>query len=192
MRAFFAVSLLTVSLTSAVLAQEVDRAAIAKQFFDAFCSGDMKTLDQLYAPNVKWSDPILSFDDRSGTMGMWRWEAAQHPKFSYELGAVTGDTVKVTWHADYKLNGNPIHNDVTATLTIDDEGKVVKHVDDYSWEKWSSQAFPGLHASAVWPYIEDVVRLGVAATLHFESLKTNLTPEPTSKGVVRALGDAEK
>jgi len=47
MRAFFAVSLLTVSLTSAVLAQEVDRAAIAKQFFDAFCSGDMKTLDQL-------------------------------------------------------------------------------------------------------------------------------------------------
>jgi len=141
---------------------------------------------------VKWSDPILSFDDRSGTMGMWRWEAAQHPKFSYELGAVTGDTVQVTWHADYKLNGNPIHNDVTATLTIDDEGKVVKHVDSYSWDKWSAQAFPSLHALSAWPFIQGAVKLGVAATLQFESWKTNLTPEPSSKGVVKALGEAEK
>jgi hypothetical protein len=179
----------------------VDRVAVAKRFYDAFTSGDMTTLESLYDPKVKWSDPILSFDDREGTMGMWRWESSQSPRFTYEIVPPTAgtphDQVQVRWHADYHLNGNPIHNDVLATLTIDDAGKVVAHRDDYSWEKWAAQAFPGLAHSPVWPHIEGVVRLGVAGLLRLNSWKENhkaplitLPCVPDCFGAVGRLGAA--
>ena len=179
----------------------VDRVAVAKRFYDAFSSGDMTTLESLYDAKVKWSDPILSFDDREGTMGMWRWESTQNPRFTYEIvPPVEGtphDQVQVRWHADYHLNGNPIHNDVLATLTIDDEGKVVAHRDDYSWEKWAAQAFPGLAHLPFWPNIEGVVRLGVAGLLRLNSWKENhkapviqLPSIPDCFGAVRKLGAA--
>ena len=53
---------------------------IAKRFYDAFTSGDMNTLQSLYDPQVKWQDAITSFDDRAGTMGMWRALAANPVK----------------------------------------------------------------------------------------------------------------
>jgi hypothetical protein len=186
--------LLGIALPAATRADgEVDREAVAKRFFDAYTTGDMATLDSLYDANVKWSDPILSFGDRAGTMGMWRWEAEQSPKFSYEMvpraPGLPADQVQVRWHADYHLNGNPIHNDVLATLTINDEGKVVAHKDDYSWEKWAAQAFPGLAHSPAWPYIEGVVRFGVGGLIRFNSWETNRKIAKTP-GAANKLGAA--
>ena len=79
-----------------------------------------------------------------------------------------GDEVVVNWHADYKLFGNPVHNDVMATLVIQN-GKIVQHTDVYSWDKWLAQVIPGLGSAVSWPGVSDGLRDAFGAILHGES-----------------------
>ncbi len=120
-------------------------AEVARQFYDAFVRGDHATMERLYAPDVKFQDTIFGFQDRDGTMGMWRTIINPGPeaRFRYELQTVAGNTAVVRWIADYSLLGNPIHNEITARLTIVN-GRIVNHVDAFPWEVWARQAFPQL------------------------------------------------
>lgn len=132
---------------------------VVREFFDAFSNADAKayerdmaTLERLYAPDVKWKDTIFRFDDRAGTMGMWRILLARgaDSKFSYRILSTDGDKVTVNWLADYKVFGRPVHNDVMATLVVRN-GRIVAHEDVYSWEKWARQAFPLGGVSNIFP-----------------------------------------
>src|SRR5581483_7186910 len=99
---------------------------IANRFYTAFCTRDDDTLESLYSPDVKWKDTITSFDSREGVMGMWRALAKSDAKFTYKIVSAQGDQVVVNWLADYHLFGQPIHNDIMATLVIQDR-KIVQH-----------------------------------------------------------------
>lgn len=119
--------------------------AVARGFYDAFCRHDAAGVERFYAEDVKFKDAIFSFDDRAGTMGMWRVLLAPEGKavFRYRLLEATDDVAKVEWIADYEFpaTGRPVHNVITATLRVKD-GKVTQHTDDFSWRDWSRQAFP--------------------------------------------------
>lgn len=126
---------------------------VATRFYDAFCSKDPITvkapiMESLYAPDVRFNDPIFSFDDRAGTMGMWKLLTAPEPgrDFRYELLGVSGNTATVRWIADYKFPsqqfGRKVHNVITATLVLNADGKIVRHTDDFSWQRWARQAIP--------------------------------------------------
>lgn len=169
--------------------------AVVREFYDAFCRHDPATLERLYAPDVKWRDTIFSFDDRAGTMGMWRIELGSDAKFRYRVLSVDGDTVKVNWLADYHLFGRPIHNDVTATLVVKD-GLIVSHVDDYDWARWAKQAFP-LGSASSWPGVKQVLmgalNVGMRAQIFLNGLMPPKAPAatpPPSKtvGLTGALG----
>jgi len=54
--------------------------------------------------------------------------------------------VTLRWQADYKLGGNPIHNEVTTTLVIDGQGKIRRQTDDFDKDRWMDQAMPGIPA----------------------------------------------
>lgn len=152
--------------------------AVARRFYDAWTRHDFATEEALYAPDVKWKDTLTSFDDREGTVGMWRALAAADPnaKFSYEITGASGDTVTVAWHADYHLFGNPVHNDVAATLVIRD-GQIVEHTDDYSWDRWARQVFPALGDAVSNPVLGPVLRTTLGAALHVQSLVANAKNE---------------
>ncbi len=173
---------------------------IANRFYTAFCSHDFDTMESLYDPDVKWKDTLTSFDSRSGTMGMWRALAAQDPsaKFSYRIVSAQGDQVVVNWLADYHLFGNPVHNDVEATLVIKN-GLIVQHTDVYSWDKWASQVFPSLAGVVAEPAVEDTLQGALGAALHAESALANakhdaqLAAEAVSKdekGLIQKLEGA--
>jgi ketosteroid isomerase-like protein len=165
-------------------------AEVVRTFFDAFCKGDMPTLERLYTPDVKWKDPIFSFDDRAGTMGMWRILLAPSPekKFTYEIKSVKGDTVVVNWLADYELLGRKIHNDVTATLVVKD-GKIVRHEDVYSWDKWARQAFP-LGGAVNWWGVKPIL---IGALNLFLRAQIAMAPKPSpTKGLNGALEQGVK
>lgn len=137
--------------------------AVARRFYDAFCAGDVATLERLYAPTVRFRDEIFSFDDRAGTMGMWRQllAPAAGKRFTYELLSADAGDATVRWVADYRfpLGGRPVHNVITARLVIAD-GLVVEHQDSFSWEAWSRQAFP-LGRLATWGPVERLLKAGL-------------------------------
>lgn len=176
--------------------------AVATEFYNAFVAKDTATMETLYAPDVKWKDTIFSYDDRNGTMGMWRIELdpTNPAKFTYSIASAQGDTVVVHWLADYSLFGRPIHNNVMSTLTVKN-GLIVQETDDYSWQKWAAQAFPFGSLSNDWPLkpvLMGVLRTAMDAEIalypftHMGSSSTPSTPPPPSKtsGLEGALGAA--
>lgn len=144
---------------------------VARTFYDAFVVGDVKTLERCYSPTVKFKDEIFSFDDREGTIGMWRvlTDPAGSAKFTYRVVSIEGEVATVNWLADYKLFGRPIHNDITARLVIRD-GVIVEHTDSFSWAKWSRQAFP-LGKLSTWRPIEKTLKFVMRTALGFQAKK---------------------
>jgi ketosteroid isomerase-like protein len=118
-------------------------AAVADAFYDAFAAKDTDAMEAAYAPGVQFEDPIFSYSDRDGTMGMWRnlLPQGKDMHFSHEIEGFDGNVVSVHWVADYVLNGRPVHNDVHTQMTVED-GKIVDQRDSWSWEKWAKQALP--------------------------------------------------
>jgi ketosteroid isomerase-like protein len=167
-------------------AQDATPGQVARQFYDAFCKGDTATMENLYAPDVKWKDTIFSFDDRAGTMGMWDilCKPAPDKKFTYKMVSVSGDTVVVHWLADYVLLGRKIHNDVMATLVVKN-GKIVSHEDVYDWGRWARQAFPLGGLVDVWP-VKPVLMGVLRLFMHVQIALSK--PSPT-KGVTGALSE---
>ncbi len=144
-------------------------AAVARRFYEAFCAGDTATLEALYAPDVRFRDPIFTFSDRAGTMGMWRvlLDPASGGVFSYELLGAEGDRATVRWEAHYRFPtasfGRRVHNVITATLVVRD-GRIVEHVDDFPWDAWVRQALP-LGRLATWSPLERLVKATIRRVL---------------------------
>jgi ketosteroid isomerase-like protein len=162
--------LVALALTAGTVhAQEVagptEAEAVARRFYDAFVRGDTATLEGLYAPDVRFRDAIFSFDDRAKTMDMWSvlLDPASGGTFTYELLGASGETARARWIADYKVLGRPVHNVITATLTVRG-GKIVQHLDDFSWDRWARQAFP-LGPASSWRPVKHVLQTGVRLVL---------------------------
>ena len=171
---------------------------VARTFYDAFCRGDARTMESLYSPGVKFRDEIFKFEDRAGVMGMWNIlvDPAKGGKFSYEILDANDTTAHVRWLADYKFpdpkSGRPVHNVVTAELTIAD-GKIVEHRDSFSWAKWSRQAFP-LGPVSDWGPVRWLLKAGIRTALAHSGSKARpaaeaAKPQPKSDGIT-ALGGA--
>jgi hypothetical protein len=144
---------------------------VARTFYDAFVVGDVKTLERCYSPTVKFKDEIFTFDDREGTIGMWRvlTDPSGGAKFSYRVVSIEGEVATVNWLADYKLFGRPIHNDITARLVVRG-GVIVEHTDSFSWATWSRQAFP-LGRLSTWRPIEKTLKFVMRTALGFQAKK---------------------
>jgi ketosteroid isomerase-like protein len=165
---------------------------VATRFYDAFVKGDVTTMESLYAPDVKFRDEIFTFKDRDGVMGMWRLlvDPKGGAKFTYKVLSVEGETARVEWIADYKFPsekfGRKVHNVITATLTIKD-GKIVNHVDSFSWEKWSRQALP-FGKLSTWKPAENLIKWTLRTVLAWRAKTPPAkAPVPTSKGMVNEL-----
>jgi ketosteroid isomerase-like protein len=189
-------ALLILALSTAAHAQAIDAplggdassptARVAREFYDAFCVGEIATLERLYAPDVTFHDEIFTFANRADTIGMWRVLLTQGGRFSYELLGVEGEVATVRWLADYRLFGRPIHNVITARLTIRD-GRIVDHLDSFSWAKWSRQAFP-LGPIPTWGPIERAIKHVMRATLARQARAAAPPPAtPERAGIIDAL-----
>jgi ketosteroid isomerase-like protein len=143
--------------------------AVARRFYDAFCTGDTATMEALYAPDVRFQDEIFSFADRAGTMGMWRLlvDPKNGGRFSYTLLGVEGDTAVVRWIADYRFLGRPVHNEVTGRLRVKD-GRIVDHHDAFSWDRWARQALPLGRFSTFQP-IKGLIKVGLRVGLALQA-----------------------
>lgn len=126
-----------------------DSAERVRAFYDAFARRDGRAMSDAYAPNATFSDPVFPSLSGDEAGAMWRMLAGRSQDLEVaasELQA-NGDRVTVRWDAHYTFSttGRKVHNVVRATIDLQD-GKIVRHVDDFDFWRWSRQALgaPGL------------------------------------------------
>jgi ketosteroid isomerase-like protein len=116
--------------------------AVMRRFYDAFVNRRFDEMEKLYAPDVKFKDQVFEYDDRRGTMKMWRkLLSAEGNQFRFEFDRMEGDVAHGRWVADYKFGNRKVHNELETRMVVRD-GKIVEHVDSADWAKWARQAFP--------------------------------------------------
>lgn len=136
---------------------------VAERFYDAFVHARFDEMESLYADDVSFRDDIFRYQDRDGTMGMWRklLEKPGKVKASYRFDRVEGNVAIGRWQADYEVFGRKVHNDIESRLTVVD-GKIVAHKDDFDFAKWAGQALPIGHLAklpGVKPLLSGLIRL---------------------------------
>ena len=118
-------------------------AEVATAFYQAFQKQDVGAFEKLYAPQATFKDPIYDLKNRSQTLHMWTslFKAGKDLKLDFKVLESGPDSAKVSWTADYKVFGRPVHNESITDLTVKD-GKITQQQDSWSWSKWAKQALP--------------------------------------------------
>jgi ketosteroid isomerase-like protein len=147
-----------------------DHAATIRAFYEAFGRRDGGAMQALYAPAIRFSDPVFGElrGDRAGAM--WRMLTGQAQDLRIELaehdaGAETG---RARWIAHYTFSrtGRPVVNDVRATFRFAPDGRIAEHDDRFGLWRWTRQALGTSGLLLGWsPLVQGPVRKQAAASL---------------------------
>jgi ketosteroid isomerase-like protein len=120
--------------------------AIITEFYTAFANHDYKSMIACYHDEVEFSDPAFGTLKGDQAKAMWRM-LIEHSggKLKVVFSNITDNAAH--WEAYYVFSktGRNVHNKIDARFEFKD-GKIYRHVDQFSLWKWSSQAlgFSGL------------------------------------------------
>jgi ketosteroid isomerase-like protein len=124
-------------------------ADLIERLYGAMDKHDGETMAACYAPDAHFHDPV--FGDLTGTQAgaMWKMLTSRSADLKVELPEHAADdaTGSAHWIATYTFGdtGRTVVNDIHASFQFRD-GLIVRHVDEFSFWKWSRQALglPGL------------------------------------------------
>ena len=144
---------------------------IAIKFYDAFASADVETLKKLYDEKLIFNDEIfvgLSYEE---TIKMWSSLLIGNKDMSikYTIKEYSENKVKVEWIADYLFSASrrKVRNVIIANMEIEN-GKIIKHTDEFNFYKWSKMALGTLGLLLVWTsFFRNKVRKGAYEKLGF-------------------------
>jgi len=114
-----------------------------RTFYKAFHQRDAKTMASLYHKDIHFSDPV--FPDLEGyqVSSMWKMLTTKAKNLVVEYDSINADDkngASCHWEAWYLYQGErPVHNIVNSKFEFKD-GKIIKHVDDFPFDVWASQA----------------------------------------------------
>lgn len=122
---------------------------LVRGFYDAFARRDGDAMAIVYADDATFRDPVFP-DLRGAEVGaMWRMLCGRAKDLAVTASGIEGDDARVRahWEATYTFSatGRKVHNVVDATFDLAN-GRVVRHVDDFDFWRWSRMALgaPGL------------------------------------------------
>jgi len=116
---------------------------LIRDFYAAFARRDAAGMASCYHPDIFFSDPAFpSLHGREAT-AMWAMLCARGKDLEIVLGDVQADDDggKAHWEARYTFSqtGRFVHNRIDARFAFRD-GKIVRHLDRFSFWAWSRQA----------------------------------------------------
>ena len=118
-------------------------AATIRDFYTRFGRRDAEGMVALYADDVEFSDPVFPALRGEEARDMWRMLCARGKDLRIDLGAFDADDRRgsARWDAYYTFGatGRRVRNQVSASFEFRD-GRIVRHVDDFSFWRWSRQA----------------------------------------------------
>ena len=114
-----------------------------ERFYRAFDARDAATMNAIYAPGARFSDPAFGELDGEQVRAMWTMLTGQAKDLSVVVRDVVADdeTGSAHWTATYTFTatGRHVVNEIDATFRFRD-GVVIEHVDRFSFWRWSRQA----------------------------------------------------
>jgi ketosteroid isomerase-like protein len=139
---------------------------LLQDFYTAFARRDWRAMTSHYADDVHFTDRVFDLHGERAK-GMWRMLCEGGTDLQVVLVEAHADEHEgsARWEADYTFSatGRRVKNRVSAHFRFAD-GKVVRHVDDFSFWKWAAQALGPVGVLLGWSGLvrRKVTRLGTA------------------------------
>lgn len=145
--------------------------AVIENFYAAFQRLDGAAMKAAYSERATFRDPVFTLQGPEQIGGMWTMltEAVRDKGkdvWKVEVSGVT-DTA-AHWEPTYRFSatGRMVHNVIDASFRFDDDGKIVEHVDTFSFWRWARQALGPAGWALGWsPLLRNKVRATAARNL---------------------------
>ena len=117
---------------------------IIQKFYESFAGNNADAMISCYADDIEFSDPAFGLLKGEDAKNMWKMlvERAKG-NIKIEFKNVVADDKKgsADWTADYLFSktGRKVFNEIHADFEFQD-GKIIKHTDNFDLWKWSKQA----------------------------------------------------
>ena len=120
-----------------------DNEKLIQHFYESFKNKDFKAMQNCYADNATFSDAVFQNLNATQVKAMWEMLITRGKDLELRFQNIKADekTGSAEWIANYTFSqtGNKVENNIKANFDFEN-GKIVKHVDDFDFYKWSSQA----------------------------------------------------
>ena len=143
---------------------------LLRDFYAAFARRDATAMARCYHPDIAFSDPVFPMLRGAEATAMWAMLTAR-AKGDFEIVLVDvsadigGGTAR--WEAKYTFSqtGRRVHNKIEARFAFR-AGKIVRHVDRFSFWRWARQAMGPLGLLLGWSLpLKAMVRRKARASL---------------------------
>ncbi|MFA4867277.1 MAG: nuclear transport factor 2 family protein [Pedobacter sp.] len=112
-------------------------------FYTSFQDKNVKAMQDLYASNASFNDPVFTNLNADEVKSMWAMLIMNGKDMRLEFKDIKGTQNGATavWDAWYTFSatGKKVHNHINASFLIEN-GKIIKHTDHFSFYLWASQA----------------------------------------------------
>ena len=143
---------------------------LIQKLYDAFARLDYATMQNCYAANPIFNDPVFGILQGEEVNAMWEMLCKNAKDFSLHADKieVDGEYGTCNWEASYTFSktGRRVVNKVKAHMRIEN-GKITEHTDEFDIYKWSRQALglPGVLLG--WSgYLKNKIRNDAKAKLY--------------------------
>ena len=119
------------------------------KFYTAFQKKDYKTMQDCYANNATFSDPVFENLNAAEVRAMWQMLITRATDLAFEFKNVEADETSgsAEWTAVYTFSatGKKVINKIKANFVFEN-GKIKEHKDNFDFYTWARQAlgFKGL------------------------------------------------
>jgi len=142
---------------------------LIKTFYKAFQNKDFRTMQNCYADKAKFSDEVFVNLNANEVRAMWEMliKKGRDLKVEFSHIQVSENSGKADWIAMYTFSktNRKVINRIKAEFIFED-GKIISHLDSFSFHHWARQALgvPGLLLG--WsPWLKEKVRRNAMAGL---------------------------
>ncbi|TKC03292.1 nuclear transport factor 2 family protein [Pedobacter cryotolerans] len=116
---------------------------LINHFYTCFKNKDYKGMQACYADHATFSDAVFKNLNSAQVKAMWQMLILKGKDMRIEFGQISANekTGKAHWDAYYTFSatGKNVINKIDANFEFEN-GKIVKHIDDFNFYVWAKQA----------------------------------------------------
>ena len=120
-----------------------DNEKLIHHFYNSFKQRDYAEMQKCYADDATFSDEAFQNLNATQVRAMWKMLCLRGKDLELTFQNVTADekSGSAEWIAKYTFSqtGRKVVNHIKANFEFEN-GKIVKHIDDFDFYRWSSQA----------------------------------------------------
>lgn len=117
---------------------------LISKFYTSFAAANVEGMVECYHSDIVFTDPAFGTIKGDDAKNMWRMLISRgdgQTKIEFENVEANEKTGSANWRAEYNYGPNKrkVINIIKAQFEFQD-GKIIRHIDDFDMWKWSKQA----------------------------------------------------